>query len=115
MACAFSVMLNCGRICRGYVQDPGTLFNNYLWNGARLISDYLQRNPDGCKGKSVLELGAAAAVPSMVAATLGTRLVVATDYPDPNILKIMQENINVNAALFADGCKPPIVQGNCDC
>ena len=98
---------------RRAVQDPGTLFNHFLWNGARVISDYLQLHPSVCEGKSVLEFGAAAAIPSIVASRLGAKLTVATDYPDPKILSIMQLNIDTNATSMPPGTSPPVVKGAC--
>ena len=41
---------------------------------------------------SVLELGAGAAVPSLVAALNGARIVVATDYPDRDLVANMEAN-----------------------
>ena len=45
---------------------------------------------------SVLELGAAAALPSMVAALNGARKVVVTDYPDPELVENIVYNVDHN-------------------
>lgn len=42
---------------------------------------------------SVLELGAGAALPSMIAALCGASVVVATDYPDLPLIAQMKDNI----------------------
>jgi EEF1A N-terminal glycine/lysine methyltransferase len=95
-----------------FVQDPGTLFNHFLWNGARLLVHYLQIHPETCAAKSVLELGAAAAVPSIVASLCGAATVVASDYPDPRIVEVMQLNMKENTRVLADnGAVAPSVCG----
>ncbi|UNI22632.1 Nicotinamide N-methyltransferase [Purpureocillium takamizusanense] len=68
---------------------------HHLWNGAKFISDYLEDDPAGrVRGKAVLELGAAAGLPSLAAAVLGARRVVMTDFPDPDLVANMQKNID---------------------
>ena len=54
-------------------------------------------------GASVLELGAGAALPSLVAALNGARRVVVTDYPDQSLLENIQCNVahNVPEALMS--------------
>ena len=69
------------------------LWGHLLWNGAKVVTSYLEENADRLvKGKSVLELGAGAGLPSLVCASLGARMVVASDYPDPNLLRNLQYN-----------------------
>lgn len=70
-----------------------------LWNGSRVISDYLEEEEAQgrtvIKGKTVLELGAGAGLPSIVCGlVLGARKVVVTDYPDPDLVATMQKNID---------------------
>lgn len=73
------------------------LWGHHLWNAAPTMSDYLAANADRlCKGKRVLELGAAAGLPSIVAHHLGARTVVTTDYPDADLMSNLQKNVNVN-------------------
>ena len=47
-------------------------------------------------GKSVLELGAGAGLPSLASAILGAKSVVVTDYPDPELIDNLQYNIKQN-------------------
>ncbi|GAB0131696.1 nicotinamide N-methyltransferase [Epichloe bromicola] len=67
---------------------------HHLWNGAKLVSDYLERVPSRVRGRSVLELGAGAGLPSLVAGILGAEKVVASDFPDPDLVANMQKNID---------------------
>lgn len=47
----------------------------------------------------MLELGAGAGLPSLVAAILGARRVVVTDYPDADLIANLNHNIaNISAA-----------------
>ncbi|PTB68976.1 hypothetical protein BBK36DRAFT_1192626 [Trichoderma citrinoviride] len=67
---------------------------HHLWNGAKIISDYFEEDPARVRGKSVLELGAASGLPSLVAGILGAKKVVMTDFPDPDLVMNMQKNID---------------------
>ena len=59
-----------------------------------MIADYFEEDPARVKGKTVLELGAAAGLPSLVCGILGAKKVVVTDFPDPDILSVMQKNVD---------------------
>lgn len=77
---------------------------HHLWNGAKFISDYFEQDPSRVEGKSVLELGAGAGLPSLVAGILGARKVVMTDFPDPDLVANMQKNIDeCNATVEPEG------------
>lgn len=56
-----------------------------------------RRYEDEIKGKTVLELGAGAGLPSIMAAVLGAKKAVVTDYPDVDIVETMWKNV--------DGCE----------
>lgn len=62
------------------------LFADNLWPGARALADLLCRRPHLCAGRSVLELGAGAGLPSCVALGLGARRCVVSDFPEPSVL-----------------------------
>lgn len=66
-----------------------------LWNGAKIISDYFEAVPSRVEGRTVLELGAASGLPSLVAGLLGAEKVAMTDYPDVEIVQNMQKNIDL--------------------
>ncbi|KAJ9151240.1 Protein N-terminal and lysine N-methyltransferase EFM7 [Pleurostoma richardsiae] len=65
-----------------------------LWNGSRVIAHYFEASPELVRGRTVLELGAGAGLPSIVCAVLGARRVVVTDYPDPDLVQTMWRNID---------------------
>ena len=72
-----------------------------VWNAARVISDYIEADPRHVRGKCVLELGAGAGLPSIVAALNGAQCTVITDYPDEDLVSTLRTNVahNVPAAL----------------
>lgn len=67
---------------------------HHLWNGAKIVSDYFEAQPERVRGKTVLELGAASGLPSLVAGILGAKKVVMTDFPDVELIVNMQKNID---------------------
>lgn len=67
---------------------------HHLWNGSRVISEWFEANPSLVHGQTILELGAGAGLPSIVAGLLGARRVVVTDYPDVDILATLQKNVD---------------------
>ena len=70
-----------------------------MWQAAVVISQYLeQQSAAYLTGKTVLELGAGAGLPSLLAALQGAKLAVVTDYPDNNLI----ENLCFNVS----GCFP---------
>ncbi|KAJ3288184.1 nicotinamide n-methyltransferase [Borealophlyctis nickersoniae] len=71
--------------------------SEYLWNAGLSMTKYLDKHKDLCIGKRVLELGAAASLPSIICTINGANKVVITDYPDPELLNNMQFNANANA------------------
>ena len=46
-------------------------FAHLLWNGGKVLADFLGRRGDVVRGKRVVELGAATALPSLVALRRG--------------------------------------------
>ncbi|KAL8708654.1 MAG: hypothetical protein Q9220_006479 [cf. Caloplaca sp. 1 TL-2023] len=71
------------------------LWGHHLWNGAQVVTDYLHEHAQSLvKGKSILELGAGAGLPSLAAAIWGAKNVVVTDYPDEDLVENMRVNID---------------------
>lgn len=69
------------------------LWGHHLWNAGRVIAHYLEKNPSLVARRTVLELGAGAGLPSLVCGLLGSRKVVVTDYPDPDLVANLWLNI----------------------
>jgi EEF1A N-terminal glycine/lysine methyltransferase len=66
-----------------------------LWNAAQVITSYIEEKADHLvKGKTVLELGAGAGLPSIACAIHGASKVVVTDYPDPDLVANLRYNID---------------------
>jgi EEF1A N-terminal glycine/lysine methyltransferase len=75
-----------------------------LWNAGRISAEYLEQNaPRLVANKNVLEIGAAAGVPSIIAAIKGARTVVMTDYPDPDLVDNMRRNAVAAASMIPEG------------
>ncbi|KAJ5155099.1 Nicotinamide N-methyltransferase [Penicillium coprophilum] len=88
-----------GQIVRVRLVGDHPLYGNLLWNAGRTSSHYIEEHSeDLIRNKDVLEIGAAAGVPSIVSAIQGARTVVLTDYPDPDLV----ENMKYNAELSAN-------------
>ena len=67
-----------------------------IWPGCVALSDFFCDHPVLVKGKSVLELGAGAALPSLVSSALKAEKVVITDYPADNVIENIDYLIEVN-------------------
>lgn len=77
------------------------LWGHYLWNGAVLLADILSGEAPIAThiqvvGDRILELGAGAAVPSMIAALRGASYVLITDYPDKELVENIKYNLSEN-------------------
>lgn len=77
--------------------SPASLFAYNVWSGSVQLAEYLS-NENGVmvQGKQVVELGAAAALPSLVALSYGAANVMITDYPNDMILQVIRRNIDEN-------------------
>lgn len=69
------------------------LWGHLLWNAGKYTADYIDTHAELVKGKRVLELGAAAGLPSLVCGLNGAARVLCTDYPDPDLLSHIQHNV----------------------
>ncbi|KAF2169894.1 hypothetical protein M409DRAFT_64869 [Zasmidium cellare ATCC 36951] len=73
-------------------QNP--LWGHLLWQAGRIISDYLEEHKQSLiHGKTVLELGAGAGLPSLITAINGAKQVIVTDYPDAELIENLRLNI----------------------
>ncbi|EON64097.1 hypothetical protein W97_03327 [Coniosporium apollinis CBS 100218] len=88
------------------------LWGHHLWHAATTLSTYLETLPNSpsttthpLTNKSILELGAGAGLPSLVAALHGASPVVITDYPDADLIANLRHNIAATAARIPAGGK----------
>lgn len=66
-----------------------------LWNAGRTLATHLESNASSLiHGKTILELGAGAGLPSLVSAIHGAKHVVVTDYPDAELVENLQWNVD---------------------
>ncbi|EKF30358.1 RAB GDP dissociation inhibitor alpha, putative [Trypanosoma cruzi marinkellei] len=73
-----------------------SLWGHRLWNAAKYMVKRMDSRMIDVRGKTVLELGAGLGVPSLAAFRNGARCVVATDYPDGDLLEILEMNVKAN-------------------
>ncbi|KAI8962198.1 hypothetical protein F5Y11DRAFT_200412 [Daldinia sp. FL1419] len=89
------------------------LFSHYLWNASLLLAEFveagtlalpldvglrrLQASAFDVAGLETIELGAGTALPSLMAALLGAKSVVVTDYPSETVLDTLRKNVAANA------------------
>ncbi|KAH8694969.1 putative nicotinamide N-methyltransferase Nnt1 [Talaromyces proteolyticus] len=80
------------------------LYGDMLWNAGRISAEYLDQHAARLvRDKNILEIGAAAGVPSIIAAAKGARTVVMTDYYDPDLVNNMRYNAELAAPLIPQG------------
>ncbi|KAI0346398.1 hypothetical protein BDW22DRAFT_1405258 [Trametopsis cervina] len=81
-----------------------TLLADHLFSPSLLLAERIERGLVPLAGKSVVELGAGCALPTLLAATLDAppSVVVITDYPDEIILGNLRANVARNRAHFSD-------------
>ena len=75
------------------------LWGHLLWNAGIYTANHLDTfAKEICEGKNILELGAAAGLPSIIAGLNKANKVVCTDYPDLEL----QNTINTIMSLLKD-------------
>ena len=74
------------------------LWAHHLWNGGKRLTEMIRRREHGLdvRGKSILEFGSGAALPAIVSAQNGARKVVATDYPEAELIDNIRKNLEEN-------------------
>lgn len=88
------------------------LWGHFLWNAGIYTAKHLDKHVELVKNKTVLELGAASALPSLVASLIGAKKVVSTDYPDPDLLQNIQYNVDNELYQGQPVSSHPISQRN---
>mmetsp|Transcript_1112 Transcript_1112/g.1575 ORF Transcript_1112/g.1575 Transcript_1112/m.1575 type:complete len:258 (+) Transcript_1112:124-897(+) len=81
---------------------PVTLFACNVWNGSIQVASYLAENDETIRGKAVVEVGAGAAFPSLVALAFGATKTVITDYPNQKVLANIEDNLARNTHVLGD-------------
>lgn len=74
-----------------------TLFpqGHHLWQASTTIARFLEQHVDEfIQSKRVLELGAGAGLPSLLASRRGAGKVVITDYPDTDLVENLEYNVS---------------------
>ncbi|GAA5864014.1 hypothetical protein JCM3774_004456 [Rhodotorula dairenensis] len=74
-------------------QQVQELFAHHVWNASLRLADAIAEERLVTRGETVVELGAGAGIPSLMAARAGAKRVVLTDYDDPLIVANMRSNI----------------------
>lgn len=81
------------------------LWAHHLWNAAPVMARYLNAHHAALvQGASVLELGAAAGLPCIVARKRGANCVVATDWPDIELMRNLRDNVESVGAKAEVSC-----------
>ncbi|KAI1784872.1 hypothetical protein LXA43DRAFT_1040680 [Ganoderma leucocontextum] len=83
-----------------------TLLADHLFSPSLLLSELIERGLIPLEGRTVVELGAGCALPSLLSSTLSTppALVVITDYPDPIIIGNLTANVERNRPHYNEAC-----------
>ena len=74
-----------------------TLFATMIWHGSRALAEHLISHfSDNVQGKSVIEFGAGAGLPSLICHKLGATLVTSSDYPAQSVTRNLIRNATRN-------------------
>jgi predicted nicotinamide N-methyase len=72
------------------------LFATYVWSGSAVLAKELIKVRNLIENSTVIEFGAGAGLPSIVAAKLGASRVCCSDYPSALVLENLHKNMNQN-------------------
>ncbi|CUS12831.1 unnamed protein product [Tuber aestivum] len=78
--------------------DPSlqNLFSHFVWNAALQASELITTTEFNVAGKKVLEVGAGAGLPGIIAVYCDAEETVISDYPAPEFLSNIQTNLEIN-------------------
>ncbi|KAF8328068.1 uncharacterized protein EI90DRAFT_1595140 [Cantharellus anzutake] len=84
-----------------------TLLADQFFSPSLVFGELIERKRIVLEGLTVLELGAGAALPSLLLSVIpaAPSLVTITDHPDPSIFMNLQNNVRRNANLRSGSCK----------
>lgn len=110
-----------------------SLFSHFLWNASLLLAELIEAGTLGLpaggdttgagagtadvgklvpvppladfdiRGRSTIEMGAGTGLPSLMAALLGARRVLVTDYPAPVVIENLRKNVELNMKEHQEG------------
>ena len=85
-------------------EDNRRLFSHFLWNAGLQLAEFIEEFPAQwvVQGQRVLELGAGTGLAGIVASLMGAQSVVVSDYPAPEVLANIAENISRNVTSRSD-------------
>jgi nicotinamide N-methyltransferase len=72
------------------------LFAHFVWNAALLLADMICSGKFPVAGETILELGAGAGLPGILAALEGAEFVLLSDYDSPALLSNLRGNVEAN-------------------
>ncbi|RPA80093.1 hypothetical protein BJ508DRAFT_240194 [Ascobolus immersus RN42] len=84
------------------VRGETGLFASFVWNAAILAAEMLNGTAPptlpriDVQGKTILELGAGTALPSLVSTLLGAKAATVTDYPSEALIGNIRQNVEMN-------------------
>jgi len=71
------------------------------WEASLRLSEYFIQNPELCKGKNIIELGAGIGLLTLICAKMGAKSVIATDV-NADVIQRLHENIESNKPLLSE-------------
>ncbi|KAF5369256.1 hypothetical protein D9758_002632 [Tetrapyrgos nigripes] len=83
-----------------------TLLADHLFSPSLFLAERIERGLLPVHRKTVIELGAGCALPSLLMSTIteSPSLILVTDYPDDSILNNLKANVERNASLTSPEC-----------
>lgn len=69
------------------------LWGHLLWNAGLFTANFIDQHPEYVTGKRVFEFGSAAALPSLLSCLNDAEVVIASDYPEPQLLNNIKYNV----------------------
>jgi len=88
-------------------EDSRKLFSHFLWNAGLQLAEFIeegdvQERDWGVQGERVLELGAGTGLVGIVAVLKGAKEVIISDYPAPEVLGNIRDNVERNVLSRTD-------------
>ncbi|GAA5975286.1 hypothetical protein JCM11641_005920 [Rhodosporidiobolus odoratus] len=81
--------------CRIPPQQVNSLFAHHVWSASLRLADALAERRLRVEGEDVLELGAGAGIAGLMAARMGAKKVIISDYDDPALVANLKGNIKL--------------------